>query len=74
MFDKFGLVTSGVKKAVLHYFYQDLTGKGQKSMNLNCPVTAAERGRQVLVHSLTSFFVGDHNFSPEWLSFHLLAY
>ena len=26
MFDKFGLVTGGVKKAVLRYFYQDLTG------------------------------------------------
>ena len=29
----------------------------------NCPVAAAERGRQVLVHSSTSFFVGDHDFT-----------
>ena len=29
----------------------------------NCPVTAAERGRQVLVQSSTSFFVGDHDFT-----------
>ena len=29
----------------------------------NCPVAAAKRGRQVLVHSSTSFFVGDHDFT-----------
>ena len=29
----------------------------------NCLVAAAERGRQVLVHSSTSFFVGDHDFT-----------
>ena len=28
-----------------------------------CPVAAAERGRQVLVHSSTSFEVGDHDFT-----------
>ena len=29
----------------------------------NCPVAAAKRGRQVLVHSSTSFFMGDHDFT-----------
>lgn len=29
----------------------------------NCPVAAAERGRQVLVHSSTNFLVGDHDFT-----------
>ena len=29
----------------------------------SCPVAAAERGWQVLMHSLTSFQVGDHDFS-----------
>lgn len=29
----------------------------------SCPVAAAERGRQVLVHSGTSFQVTDHDFT-----------
>lgn len=29
----------------------------------SCPVAAAERGRQVLVHSSTSFQVADHDFT-----------
>ena len=39
----------------------------------NCHVAAAEQGRQVLVHSSTSFFMDHHDFTRS-LSFHLLAY
>ena len=35
MFDKFGLVTGGVKNAVLCHFYQDLTGDQASSLSLS---------------------------------------
>ena len=35
MFDKFGLVTGGVKKTVLHHFYQNLTGDQASSPYLS---------------------------------------
>ena len=34
-FDKLGLVTGGVKKAVLRYFYRDLTGDQASSPSLS---------------------------------------
>jgi len=53
--------------AVLHREYSRFTSLDDKHKikigHPGCPVAAAERGRQVLVHSATTFQVGDHDFT-----------